>query len=79
MSIQWHESKKFAVPHWLFTTTIFVPWDFLLAVALRHWIDWIAGDFIMFANSLFPVLHLVIHFGEISVSLSELENISDLL
>ena len=33
----------------------------------------------MFANSLFPVLHLVIHFGEISVSSSEVENIFDLL
>ena len=47
-----------------------------------HQIDWIAeinGDFIMFTNSLFPVLHLVIHFGEILVSSSEVENISDLL
>ena len=47
-----------------------------------HQIDWIAeinGDFIMFTNSLFPVLHLVIHFGEILVSSSEVKNISDLL
>ena len=47
-----------------------------------HQIDWIAeinGDFLMFANSLFPVLHLVIHFGEILVSSSEVKNISDLL
>ena len=47
-----------------------------------HQLDWIAeinGDFIMFANSLFPVLHLVIHFGEIVVSSSKVKNISNLL
>ena len=33
----------------------------------------------MFINSLFPVLHLVIHFGEIIVSSPEVENISNLL
>ena len=33
----------------------------------------------MFANSLFPVLHLVIHFGEILASSSEVKNISDML
>ena len=33
----------------------------------------------MFINSLFPVLHLVIHFGEILASSSEVKNISDML
>ena len=51
---------------------------------LRHFhqIDWIAeinGDFIKFTNSLFPVLHLVIHFGEILASSSEVKNFSNLL
>ena len=47
-----------------------------------HQIDLIAEinkDFIKFTNSLFPVLHLVIQFGEILASSSEVENISDLL
>ena len=44
-----------------------------------HWIAKINGDFIMFINSLFPVLHLVIHFGEILASSSEVKNFSNLL
>ena len=47
-----------------------------------HQLKWIAelnGDFIMFTNSLFPVLHLVIHFGEILASSSEVKNFSNLL
>ena len=47
-----------------------------------HQLDWIAeinGDFIMFANSLFPVLHHVIHFGEIIVSSSQVKNIFNLM